>query len=197
MMDNSDTNSFQFDEVDHLLRNAELRDQIEPYVDEAICRVNVQSFSTAKENEFLASMLAWERAPVLPIRAWFEPPLSLPRPDDFSMDLDGADQLHQVLWETIYRLFEKRIVLEFTDHLSDRELYQVIFRDILPSEEKKLEDSESYLHWDCADATRKPEIYLSYYASEQERMEWEDEHGYPPPERSRAPFVRQLPKKPL
>jgi len=65
-MENSETNSFDFDEVDHLLRNAELRDQIEPYVDEAICRVNVQAFSTAKENEFLESMLAWERAPVLP-----------------------------------------------------------------------------------------------------------------------------------
>jgi hypothetical protein len=196
-MENSETNSFQFDEVDHLLRNAELRDQIEPYVDEAICRVNVQAFSTAKENEFLASMLAWERAPVLPINAWFEPPLSMPRPDDFSTELEGEYALHKVLWETIYRLFEKRIVLEFTDHLSDRELYQLIFRDILPSEEKKIADIDSYLHWDCADASRNPEIYLRYYASDQERLEWEDEHGYPPPQRIRAPFPRQLPKKPL
>ncbi|MCP4477740.1 MAG: hypothetical protein GY818_06590 [Planctomycetaceae bacterium] len=196
-MENSETNSFQFDEVDHLLRNAELRDQIEPYVDEAICRVNVQAFSTAKENEFLASMLAWERAPVLPINAWFEPPLSMPRPDDFSTELEGEDALHKVLWETIYRLFEKRIVLEFTDHLSDRELYQLIFRDILPSEEKKIADIDSYLHWDCADASRNPEIYLRYYASDQERLEWEEEHGYAPPQRIRAPFLRQLPKKPL
>ncbi len=196
-MENSETNSFQFDEVDHLLRNAELRDQIEPYVDEAICRVNVQAFSTAKENEFLASMLAWERAPVLPINAWFEPPLSMPRPDDFSTELEGEDALHKVLWETIYRLFEKRIVLEFTDHLSDRELYQLIFRDILPSEEKKIADIDSYLHWDCADASRNPEIYLRYYASDQERLEWEEEHGYAPPQRIRAPFPRQLPKKPL
>ena len=196
-MENSETNSFQFDEVDHLLRNAELRDQIEPYVDEAICRVNVQAFSTAKENEFLASMLAWERAPVLPINAWFEPPLSMPRPDDFSTELEGEDALHKVLWETIYRLFEKRIVLEFTDHLSDRELYQLIFRDILPSEEKKIADIDSYLHWDCADASRNPEIYLRYYASDQERLEWEDEHGYLATQRIRAPFPRQLPKKPL
>ena len=88
-------------------------------------------------------------------------------------------------------------MLEFTDHLSDRELYQLIFRDILPSEEKKIEDTDSYLHWDCADASRNPEIYLRYYASDQERLEWEDEHGYPPPQRIRAPFPRQLPKKPL
>ena len=119
------------------------------------------------------------------------------KPDDFSTDLEGEDDLHQSLWEIIYRLFEKRIVLEFTDHLSDRELYQLIFRDILPSEEKKMEDNDSYLHWDCADAIRNPEIYLRYYASDQERLEWEKEHGYTLPERSRAPFLRQLPRKPL
>ena len=73
----------------------------------------------------------------------------------------------------------------------------MIFRDILPSEEKKMEDGESYLHWDCADTSRNPEIYLRYYASDQERQEWEEEHGHPPPERTRAPFLRQLPKKPL
>lgn len=196
-MENSKTNSFDFDEVDHLLRNAELRDQIEPYVDEAICRVNVQAFSTAKENEFLESMLAWERAPVLPIVAWFDPPLSIPRPNNFAMDLEGEDSLHEVLWETVYRLFEKRVVLDFTDHLSDRELYQLIFRDILPSEEKKLEGTDSYLHWDCADASRNPEIYLCYYASDQERTEWEAEHGFAPPQRIRAPFHRQLPRRPL
>lgn len=196
-MEHSESSAFDYDEVDHLLRNAELRDQIEPYVDEAICRVNVQAFSTAKENEFLASMLAWERAPVLPIAAWFDPPLSIPRPDDFATDLEGEDSLHTVLWETVYRLFEKKIVLDFTDHLSDRELYQLIYRDILPSEEKKLEGTDSYLHWDCADAGRNPEIYLCYYASDVERDEWEAEHGYAAPRRARAPFPRQLPRRPL
>ena len=196
-MKRSEPNTFDFDEVDHLLRNAELRDQIEPYVDEAICRVNVRAFSTAKENEFLASMLAWEKAPVLAISEWFEPHLSLPRPEEFNMDLEGEDALHDVLWETVYQLFEKRIVLDFTNHLSDRELYQLVYRDILPSQEKKLEGTDSYLHWDCADAGQNPAIYLSYYASDAEREEWETEHGYPPPPRVRAPFPRQLPRRPL
>ncbi|MFP6659201.1 MAG: hypothetical protein VB853_13545, partial [Pirellulales bacterium] len=61
------------DEVDHLIRNAELRDELEPYFDESIGRINVQEFSTPQENEFLESMLAWERAPVLPISDWFSP----------------------------------------------------------------------------------------------------------------------------
>ena len=63
------------DDVKELLLNAELRDELEPYYDEAISRVNVQSLPISVENEFLASMLAWERAPVLPIYRWFDPEL--------------------------------------------------------------------------------------------------------------------------
>ena len=62
-------------EVEELLRNAELRNALEPFYDESISRVNVQHLPLAVENEFLASMLAWEQAPVLPIYRWFEPEL--------------------------------------------------------------------------------------------------------------------------
>ena len=71
----------QPEEVDQLLRNAELRDELDRYFDESISRVNVQHFSLAAENEFLAAMLAWEQAPVLPIYRWFEPELRPPRPE--------------------------------------------------------------------------------------------------------------------
>ena len=63
------------DDIDHLLLNARLRDELEPFLDESIDLVNVSHMSTPKENEFLASMLAWERAPVLPISQWFNPEL--------------------------------------------------------------------------------------------------------------------------
>src|SRR5438552_1774571 len=134
------------DEVEHLLRNAQLRDELEPYFDESIGRVNVEELPTPVENEFLASMLAWERAPVLPIGQWFEPELKLPLPDALT-----ESQLHERLWETIHQLYGKRIVLEFTDHLSDRELYCMIYRDILPSPEKMIDSLSNYLQWDCAD----------------------------------------------
>ena len=42
------------EEVEHLLRNAELRDQLEPLSDESIASVNVQHMPTPAENEFLA-----------------------------------------------------------------------------------------------------------------------------------------------
>jgi len=124
----------QPDEVEQLLRNAELRDELERYFDESLTRVNIRQLPLAVENEYLACMLAWEQAPVLPIYRWFEPELRPPRPESLS-----DEDLHHILWDVIYKLYEKRIVLDFTDHLSDRELYTLIFRDILPAREKKLD----------------------------------------------------------
>ena len=62
------------EDVDHLLRNAQLRDELEPLYDESIGRVNADSMPTPVENEFLESMLAWERAPMLPVSQSVVPP---------------------------------------------------------------------------------------------------------------------------
>jgi hypothetical protein len=180
------------DEVEQLLRNAQLRDQLEPFFDESIEFVNRRELPTPVENELLASMLAWERAPVLEISKWFSPELILPYPED----LDDRS-LHEKLWATIDLLFEKGIVLDFTDHLTDRQLYTLIFRDILPSPEKKIEGSNRYLHWDCSDAGGDETVWLRYYASDEDREAWIDEtHGAPPP-RELPPYPRMLPREPM
>jgi hypothetical protein len=181
----------QPDEVEQLLRNAELRDELERYFDESISRVNVQHLTLAAENDFLAVMLAWEQAPVLPIYRWFEPELRPPRPDA----LNEAD-LHKILWDVIHRLFQKRIVLDFTDHLCDRELYCLIFRDILPAREKKVDWPNNYLHWDCTGDSGDPETWLRYYASEEEREDWAEQYGQPLPPTAPPPYPRRLPREP-
>jgi hypothetical protein len=180
------------DEVEHLLRNAELRNELEPYFDESIGQVNVDELPTPVENEFLASMLAWERAPILPISQWFDPELKLPHPEALS-----NDALHCLLWDTIQKLFDRRIVLEFTDHLSDRELYCLIYRDILPSCEKKIDSSANYLHWDCADVGGDATTWLRYYATPEEREAWLADFQDPLPESQQPPHPRQLPRRPL
>lgn len=175
-------------EVEELLRNAELRNELEPFYDESISRINVQHLPLSVENEFLASMLAWEQAPVLPIYRWFENDLRPPRPgvlDDIT--------LHEILWDVIYKLYEKRIILDFTDHLSDRELYRLIYCDILPAREKKIDSARNYLHWDCAGASGDPEVWLKYYASDEERDSWAEAYHLPLPERADPPYPRQLP----
>jgi tRNA U34 5-methylaminomethyl-2-thiouridine-forming methyltransferase MnmC len=177
-------------EVEELLRNAELRNALEPFYDESISRVNVQHLPLAMENEFLASMLAWEQAPVLPIYRWFEPELRPPRPGVLT-----DENLHGILWDVIEKLYEKRIVLDFTEHLSDRELYQLIYRDILPSREKKIDSGFNYLHWDCTGPSRDPEIWLRYYATEEDRELWAETYRLPLPGRADPPYPRDLPRE--
>jgi len=178
-------------EIEALMRNAELRNALEPYFDDAIMHLDSGEVPTEVENEYLASMLAWERAPVLPICQWFTPPLTLPLPET----LDD-EALHDKLWEVVQLLYDKRIVLDFTDHLSDRQLYCLIYRDILPSPEKKIDESQSYLHWDCSDASGDAETWLRYYADEDDRAHWAEEYGEDLPSSEEPPFPRRLPREP-
>ena len=180
------------DEVDQLLLNARLRDELEPFFDDSLNYVDFRRLSTPMENEFLESMLAWERAPVLPISQWFEPELQLPRPNT----LDDR-QLHQLLSDTIHRLHEQRIVLDFTDHLTDRELYCLIYRDILPSREKRIDLPRNFLHWDCANTSGDPETWLRYYATSEERQAWNAETGSLLPRAQPPPYPRKMPRRPL
>lgn len=179
------------EEVDQLLLNARLRDELEPYRDEAVELVNVSQMSTPMENEFLQSMLAWERAPTISISQWFEPELKLPRPES----LNDCD-LHKVLWDTIHKLYSQRIALELTDHLSDRQLYCLIFRDILPSLEKKIDRPRNFLHWHCIDDVEDRETWLTYYASDEERTQWAEETQEPLPPAEPPPYPRRMPSRP-
>ncbi len=179
-------------EVDLLLENARLRDALEPFYDDSLTVLDVRRLPTQEENEFLESMLAWEQAPVLPISRWFEPELVLPAPESLT-----DKQLHKVLWDTLRKLYEKRVIIEFTDHLSDRQLYCVICRDILPSPEKKLDSRKSFLHWHCLDLDHDVEIWLRYYATEEERSGWSEETGLPLPPSEPPPYPRRMPRRPM
>jgi hypothetical protein len=105
-------------DVELLLKNAHLRDELEPFLDESVDVLTSTRLSLQEENEFLESILAWERAPSLPISKWFEPELVLPSPDTLS-----DEEVFSLLWRTIHQLYSQKIALDFTDHLSDRQLY--------------------------------------------------------------------------
>lgn len=171
-------------EVDLMIDNARLRDELEPYRDESTDG-SVARMPLRAENEYLASMLAWERAPALPIAQWFDPPLHLPSPES----LDDAE-LRQQLAVVIERLASQDVVLRCTDHLDDRELYRVIYRDILPCCEKKVQLPGKKLQWQCVEDT---DTYLRYYASAVERRRYQEEHQCDLPDSESAPFPRTLP----
>jgi hypothetical protein len=181
------------EEVECLLRNAELRDAIEPFLDESIEEIDFRSLPTPLENQYLESMLAWERAALLPVSHWCDPPLMLPP----AQVLDDVE-LRQALWQLIERLFEMRVVLDFTDHLSDRELYCLIRRDILPTPIKRVDLPENFFHWDCsASDGGDPTAWLTYYASDEEREDWAAESGQEPPPRLIPAHPRALPTAPV
>ncbi len=176
-------------DVDQLMLNARLRDEIEPYLDESVTMIDTARMPTSMENEFLASMIAWERAPILPLSQWFTPELKL---------LDCArisdEALSQELHQVIGRLFEKNIILSDTEHLSDRQLYQLIGRSILPSMEKQISIPGRYLRWQCYDEVADEDIWLTYYASDQERNDWEAANYETAPARRSLPFSRKMPQ---
>lgn len=176
------------EEVELLLHNARLRDELEPYIDESVQLVHFRQMNLQEENSFLESMLAWERAPALPISCWSLPELVLPRPSSLDDDL-----LDALLADSIDRLFSVRVVLEMTDHLSNRQLYTLIYRDILPACEKKVDLPGNYLCWRCVDECDQ-ETWLTYYATESERLQWLETNLGPLPEGRDVPFPRKLPR---
>ncbi len=184
-MDMSDTSRPAIDEVDLMLANARLRDELEPYRDESIDDPSVNRMPLKTENEYLASMLAWERAPALPISCWFSPPLVLPSPDSLS-----DEQISELLRSTIQRLYAKNVVLRFTDHLSDRELYKIVYRDILPSCEKKVDVPGKSLEWRCVE---DDETWLRFYAGAVDRRRFQEEHDLNLPKSETPRYKRQLP----
>lgn len=184
-MDMRETRRQTFDEVDLLLANARLRDELEPYRDESIDH-SINRMPLHAENEYLASMLAWERAPALPIAEWFDPPLALGSPDSIS-----ERELAVTLYETIERLHSKNIVLRCTDHLSDRDLYMIIYRDILPCCEKMVDVPGKAIEWMCVEDT---DTWLRFYASAVERRRYQEERGVPLPPAETPMYPRHLPE---
>lgn len=63
-------------EFELLMENAVLRNEIEPYLDESFYLVDLDQMSTRFENEYLSSLLAWEKAPSCPFRSGLSQSLS-------------------------------------------------------------------------------------------------------------------------
>jgi hypothetical protein len=104
-------------------------------------------------------------------------------PDD-DTTLDDAS-LHSKLWEVLEAMADIGMVVEFTDHLSDRALYRYLVRDCLPV--------ETYLsefglwHVSPVDELNYGDVYMRYYADDVERATWAEDTGDPlPPREPRA-----------
>jgi hypothetical protein len=142
--------------------------------------------------QFRLEVAAYEQAPWTTYwQLLEEADVKLTAPE--TMD-DG--QLTTKLWEVIEGLARKRIFLSQTNHLSDRELYTLLWRDVLREAIKDLPlDESSAWHIDLAETGSEENtyLYMKYYADEETRQRWlidfpEDRippHEEPPHDRDR------------
>jgi hypothetical protein len=140
------------------------------------------------ELEFLERTLAWETTPRSSNREWlkrrglhFLPPFAC---DEVRL---GAE-----LPRLISALATARVFLYHTNHLSDRELYERLCREVLPAEcPDDTRTEQDGFHWDFAGGDGDAKTWLQYYASPAERREWQQDFpadALPP--RKCAPFDR-------
>ncbi len=111
-------------------------------------------------------------------------------PDDDSVLDDVA--LHALLWKVIEAMASLGLLLDDTDHLSDRELYRYLVHDALV-EETILSSSAGRIELLSPIGGCSAEdhvIYLRYYADDQAREEWQRDHGTPPPSKEPRPYDR-------
>src|SRR5262249_27255897 len=146
------------------------------------------------EEVFWQQVLAFERAPhFTPFKQLMDLGVELPE----SKELHDH-QLSKKLWEVIDRLAEMKMFLERTDHLSDRELYAILYSDMLHRPVALLNDDSARWRYDMNGSGSEEHSYLwlKYYADEEERCRWKNEFPeYELPSHEDPPYNRdhQLP----
>ncbi len=127
--------------------------------------------SPEEEEEFLEHILFIEGVGEEPLFDLLEKGgIQLPRPAD--MD---DEQLRKKLWEVINGMALLGCYLSSTDHLSDRQLYEVLWTDILrePTSVRPNNDNAA-CHIDLLGGCSEEDLqlHLKYYADEEERLDW-------------------------
>jgi hypothetical protein len=111
-------------------------------------------------------------------------------------DPDGLNDeaLHFALWTTIEALGKMHVYLEQTDHLSDRELYTLLWGELLSEEMPALDsDEDSAWHIDILGGCSEQDIalYLKHYAGEATRQLWRSDFpDYDLPDHVDPPYDR-------
>jgi len=141
------------------------------------------------QETFWKQVLAFEATPAVePLQKLLESGMTLPPPDA----LENA-ALTITLWEVIHGLASIGVYLYFTDHLSDRELYVRLWRDVLRDPMELTNDDGSAWHVDMSVGGSEDDslVYLKYYADDDARRRWAQEWPDDPlPPAENPPFDR-------
>jgi hypothetical protein len=152
--------------------------------------------SLKAEEEFLEHILFMEGAVEQPLLDQLENAgVRLMSPED----MDDA-QLHTKLWEVINSMALLGHYLSSTDHLSDRQLYDVLWHKILREPSSICpQNSRASCHIDILGGCSEEDLQLrlKYYMEEEERLDWAaefPEEAIPPKEPLPYDRDRHLPE---
>lgn len=122
--------------------------------------------------QFLRQVIAFETAPMITDSAQLTADgVELPDPETVPDTKIGA-----VLWHVIVALSKHQVFLERTNHLSGRELYSVLWHDVLREEHAALPEADTGAwHVDIPGDDEQATNYLTFYASERERRRWRED----------------------
>jgi hypothetical protein len=117
----------------------------------------------------------------------------------FPLPVEGLpdEEIEPQLDQLISALFRRGLLLNQTNHLSNRELYLLLVNQVLEMEIEAFPiDSGWFTHvslseWGAPDGDESTQVYLRYYAGESERREWaEDFPDRPLPPSQEPPHDR-------
>src|SRR5215213_620868 len=121
--------------------------------------------------QFWLSVAAYEQAPwTTHFQELMDAGVELPAPESMD-DLQLAAKLLQV----VDGLARMRVFLSQTDHLSDRELYTLLWKDTLREPVKDMRRDESsawHIDFLSGGGEEDTRLYMKYYADEETRRHW-------------------------
>lgn len=174
----------------HKNRIHRLKKELEPLAGGKVEAWISDQLSPEAAEQFCRDVVAFETAPkTTSFQQLTDAGIALPDPDDVS---DAA--MSATLWAVIDGLAQLGVFLNWTDHLSDRELYAVLWKDVLREEVPILpKSSKGAWHVDLPGGDADSRQYLAFYADDEERKHWQKEfpdydmpaHEHPPYDRDR------------
>ncbi len=122
--------------------------------------------------QFLRHVVAYETAPTTTeFDRLTADGVPLPPPEEVQDRAVGV-----VLWRVIFGMARHRVFLSATNHLSDRDLYGVLWHTVLREEVTIMPDGdEGAWHFDLPGEDPESTVFVTYYASEQDRDQWQRE----------------------
>ena len=184
-------------DADRLEPVGDLQRRAEAFVSDELSMFESENMSQGLQERFLEYVAAFEEADwITSFELLEQGGMALPPPEE----LDDL-QLSAKLWEVIRGLAMLRTFLYNTDHLSDRELYEELWHELLREENPDMpinEDAACHIDLVSSGSEADNELYLRYYADEEDRQHWAKDwpddvmpaHETPPYDRD-----RQLPTR--